>query len=258
MCLHIRVENACVKEGRQPQLPSSVTWSTSTSSDTGSPTVRLDWLSHESQWSACLWLLGVGILSLGHHTWHFYMGTQVLTVAISTSLTKSSSQALLFLIKIKSYMYVNVCVWHVMYIQVPSEAEEAIGCPGPGAMNSCELSDGAGNGTQVGPRHTQRGLPTTEPRSSPYCICLPCLGSALPLSYSSCLRGGPLRGKYRKQSEDLSCIGVAEGHYRPTSDPCNFIDFSIYYRVLKNYKLRLLLRRRASLRNALFCYPSAF
>lgn len=43
-----------------------------------------------------------------------------------------------------------------MYTQGPSEAEEAIGCPGPGAMNSCELSGGAGNGTQVGPLHAQQ------------------------------------------------------------------------------------------------------
>lgn len=43
-----------------------------------------------------------------------------------------------------------------MYTQGPSEAEEAIGCPGAGAMNSCELSGGAGNGTQVGPLHAQQ------------------------------------------------------------------------------------------------------
>lgn len=44
----------------------------------------------------------------------------------------------------------SVCE-HIMYIQVPSEAEEAIGCPGPGAMNGCELSDGAGNGSSAHP-----------------------------------------------------------------------------------------------------------
>lgn len=64
----------------------------------------------------------------------------------------------------------SVCE-HIMYIQVPSEAEEATGCPGPGAMNSCELSGGAGNGTQVGPLHTQQVLLTAEPRSSP-CLYL--------------------------------------------------------------------------------------
>lgn len=199
MCLHIHVENACVKEGRQPRLPSLVTWSTSTSSDTGSPAVRLDWLSQESQWSACPWLLGVGIISLGHHTWHFYMGTQVLTIEISTSLTKPSSQALFFLIKIKIIcMWMSVCE-HIMYIQVPSETEEAIGCPGPGAMNSCALSDSAGVEPRLALCTPSEGSWLLSLAPAPLCICLPCLGSTLPRSYSPYLRGAPLRGKCRKQ-----------------------------------------------------------
>lgn len=101
------------------------------------------------------------------------MGTeeqsQVLTLEISTVLTKPSSQVLVFLIKIKK-LYVCVCLCvNMSYIyRCPQRPEEDIRSPGAGAICSRELSDGAGNETQVVPLHNQQVLLTADPCLRPH------------------------------------------------------------------------------------------
>lgn len=142
---------------------------------------RLDWLSHESQWPACLWLL-----SLCHHVWHLCMGTgeqtQVLTLEIATFLTKPSSQALFFLIKIKNYMSAYVCAWtwpvHAGALRGQKRTLDPLELELYAVVWWCwEWSPGWSPAQPA-------SAPNCGARSpDPICIFFTCLGSTLPLSY---------------------------------------------------------------------------